>query len=328
MGVSIAADLTAGTFAGATSLVVGHPFDTIKVKLQSQPRPLPGYQPQYASALDAVRKTIAEGGVFSLFRGMGAPFATVAFYNAVLFAARGQMESMLAHPDGSPLSMSDQAIAGLGAGTVGALIACPTELIKCRIQAQAGSKASAAHIHAASLPAGLATLSQSGKGLASLTQAKGFSTLPLATATSGTTPGAIHLGDYTGSLQYKGPMDVMRQVMRSEGGVIGLYKGLVPTLLREVPGCAAMFAAYEAIKLGAAKQQGLSNANELGKGTLMVAGGAAGAVYWLTVYPADIIKSKLQTDSYRQPAYRGTLHCARQVCPHFFAVSAFESDAT
>jgi hypothetical protein len=43
---------------------------------------------------------MAEGGVYSLFRGMGAPFATVAFYNAVLFAARGQMESMLAHPDG------------------------------------------------------------------------------------------------------------------------------------------------------------------------------------------------------------------------------------
>ena len=36
----------------------------------------------------------------SLFRGMGAPFATVAVYNAILFAARGQMESMLAHADG------------------------------------------------------------------------------------------------------------------------------------------------------------------------------------------------------------------------------------
>ena len=43
---------------------------------------------------------MAEGGVYSLFRGMGAPFATVAFYNAILFAVRGQMESMLAHPDG------------------------------------------------------------------------------------------------------------------------------------------------------------------------------------------------------------------------------------
>lgn len=50
-------------------------------------------------------------------------------------------------------------------------------------------------------------------------------------------------------------MDVMRQVMRSEGGVVGLYKGLVPTLLREVPGCGAMFAAYEAIKLSAVQHQ-------------------------------------------------------------------------
>ena len=34
---------------------------------------------------------------------MGAPFATVAVYNAILFAARGQMESMLAHADGNYL---------------------------------------------------------------------------------------------------------------------------------------------------------------------------------------------------------------------------------
>ena len=50
-------------------------------------------------------------------------------------------------------------------------------------------------------------------------------------------------------------MDVIRQVVKGEGGVAGLYKGLVPTLLREVPGCSAMFAAYEAIKLGVAQQQ-------------------------------------------------------------------------
>ena len=40
----------------------------------------------------------------SLFRGMGAPFATVAVYNAVLFAARGQMEDILAHADGAVLA--------------------------------------------------------------------------------------------------------------------------------------------------------------------------------------------------------------------------------
>ncbi|OAY77129.1 Mitochondrial carnitine/acylcarnitine carrier-like protein [Ananas comosus] len=42
---NIAKDLTAGTVGGAAQLIVGHPFDTIKVKLQSQPAPLPGQLP-------------------------------------------------------------------------------------------------------------------------------------------------------------------------------------------------------------------------------------------------------------------------------------------
>lgn len=61
--------------------------------------------------------------------------------------------------------------------------------------------------------------------------------------------------DVQGSLQYRGPVDVMRQVMKGEGGMMGLYKGLLPTMVREVAGCSAMFAAYEAIKLGVVKQQ-------------------------------------------------------------------------
>ena len=53
---------------------------------------------------------------------------------------------------------------------------------------------------------------------------------------------------------------------------------------------------------------------ELGTGQLMLAGAGAGAVYWLTVYPADVIKSKLQVDSYQRLIYKGTLDCTRQVC--------------
>ena len=61
-------------------------------------------------------------------------------------------------------------------------------------------------------------------------------------------------------MQYRGPLDVVRQVMRSEGGIVGLYRGLGPTLLREVPGSCAMFAAYEAFKISLAKQQVLQHA--------------------------------------------------------------------
>ena len=60
--------------------------------------------------------------------------------------------------------------------------------------------------------------------------------------------------------------------------------------------------------------QGLESVTQLGLGSMVLAGGVAGVFYWLPVYPADIVKSRLQVDDYQRPAYRGTLDCARQVC--------------
>lgn len=51
-------------------------------------------------------QTITEQGVAGLFKGMGAPLATVAIFNAVLFSARGQMEKLLAHKDGEVMASS------------------------------------------------------------------------------------------------------------------------------------------------------------------------------------------------------------------------------
>jgi len=54
--------------AGAAQLLVGHPFDTIKVKLQSQPALAPGAAPVYSGALDATRRTLAAEGMRGLYR--------------------------------------------------------------------------------------------------------------------------------------------------------------------------------------------------------------------------------------------------------------------
>lgn len=56
--------------------------------------------------------------------------------------------------------------------------------------------------------------------------------------------------------------------------------------------------------------QGLEPDEKLGIGSLVVAGGLAGMAFWLPVYPADVIKSKLQVDDYHRPAYKGTIDCA------------------
>ncbi|KAK4788073.1 hypothetical protein SAY86_019392 [Trapa natans] len=256
----VAKDLTAGTFGGAAQLIVGHPFDTIKVKLQSQPVPLPGQPPKYASAIDAVKQTLAAEGPRGLYKGMGAPLATVAAFNAVLFTVRGQMEALLRSEPGESLSVKQQMIAGTGAGVAVSFLACPTELIKCRLQAQS------------------------------------------ALAAAG--PGA------TVAVKYTGPMDVARHVLRSEGGMRGLFKGLVPTLSREVPGNAAMFGVYEAVKQYMA---GGRDTSGLGMGSLLTAGGVAGAAFWASVYPTDVVKSVIQVDDYNNPKYKGTMDAFRKI---------------
>lgn len=248
----IAKDLTAGTVGGIANLVVGHPFDTIKVKLQSQPSPAPGQLPKYAGAFDTVKQTVAAEGPRGLYKGMGAPLATVAAFNALLFTVRGQMETLLRSEPGAPLTVKQQVVAGAGAGLAVSFLACPTELIKCRLQAQS-SLAEAGAVSGVALP--------------------------------------------------KGPMDVARHVMR-DAGVKGLFKGIVPTMGREIPGNAIMFGVYEAVKQYMA---GGRDTSGLGQGSLILAGGLAGGALWLTVYPTDVVKSVIQVDDYKKPRYSGSI---------------------
>lgn len=255
----VAKDLTAGTVGGAAQLICGHPFDTIKVKLQSQPAPLPGQAPKFAGAMDAVKQTLAAEGPRGLYKGMGAPLATVAAFNAVLFTVRGQMEALLRSQPGAPLTVNQQIVCGAGAGVAVSFLACPTELIKCRLQAQSA----------------------------------------LASA-----------GEAAVAVKYGGPMDVAKHVLKSEGGARGLFKGLVPTMGREIPGNALMFGVYELVKQRFAGGQDTS---QLGRGSLVVAGGVAGASFWAAVYPTDVVKSVLQVDDYKNPKYTGSIDAFRKI---------------
>ena len=140
--VDVAKDLTAGTMAGIAQLLVGHPFDTVKVKLQSQMAEMSNQPPNYTGAFDAIKKIMASEGPKGLYRGLSAPLAAVALFNAVLFTARGQMEALLLHnkKPHTTLSVRQQMMAGV-AGVAVSFVACPTGLVKCRLQAQSTSQA-------------------------------------------------------------------------------------------------------------------------------------------------------------------------------------------
>lgn len=65
--------LWAGGFGGMCAVAAGHPFDTIKVRLQTMPRVRPGETPMYRGAFDCVAKTIGKEGLGGLYKGMLVP---------------------------------------------------------------------------------------------------------------------------------------------------------------------------------------------------------------------------------------------------------------
>jgi solute carrier family 25 (mitochondrial carnitine/acylcarnitine transporter), member 20/29 len=111
--------------------------------------------------------------------------------------------------------------------------------------------------------------------------------------------------------RYGGPIDVVKHVLREGRGVRGLFKGLVPTLAQEVPGNAIMFGVYETIKRAMAGGQ--EDTSQLGRGSLTVAGCLSGASFCGSVYPADVVKSVVQVDDYKNPRYAGAIDAARKI---------------
>jgi solute carrier family 25 carnitine/acylcarnitine transporter 20/29 len=64
--------LVAGGFGGVCAVVVGHPFDLVKVRLQTAEKGV------YKSAIDVVRKSVAKDGLArGLYAGVSAPLVGV-----------------------------------------------------------------------------------------------------------------------------------------------------------------------------------------------------------------------------------------------------------
>eukprot|EP00744_Colponema_vietnamica_P016320 GILI01022894.1.p1 GENE.GILI01022894.1~~GILI01022894.1.p1 ORF type:complete len:319 (-),score=68.34 GILI01022894.1:215-1171(-) len=128
-------DFIAGTFAGMAITVVGHPFDTLKVRLQTQTTA----NAQFKGAVDCLLQTVKKEGIRGLYKGMGSPFATVPIVNAVVFAAYGQAKLVVSggqETSDEQLSVTQLVAAGAWAGFVNSVVVGPVELVKARLQVQ------------------------------------------------------------------------------------------------------------------------------------------------------------------------------------------------
>ncbi|KAK1973116.1 mitochondrial carrier [Colletotrichum sublineola] len=242
-------DIVYGSVAGVVGKYIEYPFDTVKVRLQSQPdnQPL-----RYKGPLDCFRQSIKAEGVHGLYRGISAPLVGAALENSSLFfferIGRAAVYSSGWTPQGQELSLSALWFTGAFSGFFTSYVLTPVELVKCKIQAPSRA-------------------------------------------------------DGVAAPQLR-PLPVIRDIYRHYG-ILGFWHGQMGTLIRESGGCAAWFGSKETVTKifhimngRAAKTQAERDvlaSNPLPLWQQALAGASGGVSYNFLFFPADTIKSRMQT---------------------------------
>ena len=125
-------DIFAGVCAGINVTLVGHPLETIKVRLQTQPSP-PNHI--YSGVADCFRKTLQWEGPAGLYKGVAAPLMGQLFFRSALFGVYAKYLAA-AQARGAPLSYLDFGLGGSLAWGVGTLIECPLQVASSQLQTQ------------------------------------------------------------------------------------------------------------------------------------------------------------------------------------------------
>ncbi|XP_019746303.1 mitochondrial carnitine/acylcarnitine carrier protein-like [Hippocampus comes] len=276
-------NFVAGGVGGACLLLAGHPLDTIKVRLQTQPKAssLSSYV-IYTGTFDCFRKTISKEGILGLYKGMGAPLVSVAPMMAISFFGFGLGKQLQQTDPSQELTHPQIFLSGCLAGVFTTVIVAPAERIKCLLQVPTGGGTSKY-----SGPLDCATRLYKEQGIRSLYKGtlltlirdvpsnglyfltyeylknlltpEGQSVSQLGAASILFAGGVAGLLNWTIALppdvlksnfqtaidgKYRGLVDVLRTLLREEGAK-ALYKGFMAVFLRAFPANAACFLGFE-----------------------------------------------------------------------------------
>lgn len=259
-------DFIAGWIGGASSVIVGHPLDTVKTRLQAGK----GNKSTLHCILTIYRKETVAG----FFKGLSFPLASITLYNSAVFGFFSNTQrliSKLRYDDGRhPCGMLDLTVASMLTGLVSVSLGAPVDLVKIRLQMQ--------------------------------TRPVLAENLNLAANTSGNIP--LRSVEMAGQHGYRGPIQCISSIIQTEG-LQGLYRGAGAMILRDVPGYTLYFIPYT-LFCDLLNPDGKSSPDLC---SILLAGGLAGSISWVTATPADVVKSRLQADHHQQRKYRGVLHC-------------------
>ncbi|KAI1960255.1 hypothetical protein LOZ58_003975 [Ophidiomyces ophidiicola] len=123
----------AGVFSGIAKLSVGHPFDTIKVRLQTTG------SAHFKGPLDCLLQTVRNEGVRALYKGATPPLMGWMVMDSVMLGSLSLYRRLLrdhVFRNAERLPSYGHGLAGIMAGTTVSFIASPVEHVKARLQVQ------------------------------------------------------------------------------------------------------------------------------------------------------------------------------------------------
>ncbi|XP_069772539.1 mitochondrial basic amino acids transporter isoform X3 [Narcine bancroftii] len=117
------------------------------------------------------------------------------------------------------------------------------------------------------------------------------------------------MGEYQAkSKVYKNSLDCLVRIYKKQG-IRGINKGMVTTILREIPGFGFYFLTYDCLT----RALNCEPDDSFVIPKLLFSGGMSGITSWISTYPIDVIKSRLQADGVGgKNQYNGIMDCVRQ----------------
>lgn len=113
-GAGFVQNLFAGWLAGIGQVIVGQPFDAVKVRLQTSQR--------YSNSLQCLREITRNDGICSFYRGSSSPLLGVGLISAVQFSSKEYFFNYGAF------------CSGVLSGTIGSVFICPFEALRIKMQ--------------------------------------------------------------------------------------------------------------------------------------------------------------------------------------------------
>eukprot|EP01104_Vermistella_antarctica_P000717 TRINITY_DN1083_c0_g1_i3.p2 TRINITY_DN1083_c0_g1~~TRINITY_DN1083_c0_g1_i3.p2 ORF type:complete len:343 (+),score=33.91 TRINITY_DN1083_c0_g1_i3:143-1171(+) len=252
----------AGAAGGIFCVAIGHPFETIKTRVQTaglQASMSGKSHEPFKGPLHCLKDTIRNEGILAVYKGAKTPLLLIPALNMFGFGIysnalrRIQAGNVNCEDTGSggvkkKLGVFNSetyfgrlpgqaALAGFVSGLSTTVIVSPIELVKARLQTQYGKK-----------------------------------------------------GD---KLMYRGPIDVVVKTVKAEG-IRGMYRGYPLLCTAYAPGVAIWFWTNEVVRRMLTGEE-QPDAAKLSTWSILFAGGTAGVVAYGVIFPVDLLRARYQT---------------------------------